>query len=54
MLDPHIADAREALLLCGMEILPIERYADIGRLESEALKRGYRDFEPSDHPRYRS
>jgi ABC-type phosphate/phosphonate transport system substrate-binding protein len=37
MLDPHLADARENLLLRGMEILPVERYAEIGRLETGAL-----------------
>lgn len=47
MLDPHLADAREDLLLRGIEVLPVERYAEIGRLESEALELGYRDFVPS-------
>jgi hypothetical protein len=54
MLDPHLAAAREDLLLRGMEVLPIERYAEIGRLESEALELGYRDSVSSDHSRYRS
>lgn len=51
MLDPHLADARGALLIGGMEVLPIERYGEIGRLESEALGLGYRDFEPPGHSR---
>jgi len=53
MLDPRLANAREDLLLGGMEVLPIERYAEIGRIESEARELGYRDFEPSGHSRYR-
>lgn len=47
MRDPTLAAARDDLLLRGMEILPVERYAEIGRLESEALELGYRDFVPS-------
>jgi hypothetical protein len=51
MLDPRLADAREDLLLGGMEVLPMARYAEIGRLETEALELGYRDFAPSGHSR---
>lgn len=47
MRDPTLAAARDDLLLRGMEILPVERYAEIGQLESEALELGYRDFVPS-------
>jgi ABC-type phosphate/phosphonate transport system substrate-binding protein len=53
MLDPRLADAREDLLLGGMEVLPMARYAEIGQLETKALELGYRDFEPSGHSRYR-
>jgi ABC-type phosphate/phosphonate transport system substrate-binding protein len=42
--DPRLAPAREALLLDGFEILPSERYAEIARLERDALERRYCDF----------
>jgi ABC-type phosphate/phosphonate transport system substrate-binding protein len=44
MQDPSLALAREALLLSGIEVLPVDRYHAIANMEADALGRGYRDF----------
>jgi ABC-type phosphate/phosphonate transport system substrate-binding protein len=44
MQDPSLALTREALLLGGVEVLPLNRYHEIGNMEADALERGYRDF----------
>jgi ABC-type phosphate/phosphonate transport system substrate-binding protein len=41
MKDPDLADAREALLLEGVEVLPEEAYRVIDEMESEARALGY-------------
>lgn len=44
--DPDLAAARAGLLLGGVEFLPVEDYTRIARIEVEAIRRGYRDFNP--------
>ena len=39
--DPDLAAARQALLLCGMEVLPLDGYDRILDLEQDAVTRGY-------------
>jgi ABC-type phosphate/phosphonate transport system substrate-binding protein len=41
MADPKLAEARDALLLCGVEVLPIAAYDRILEMEEEAVDRGY-------------
>jgi len=44
--DPDLAAARADLLFGGIEILPVEDYAQIAQIEVEATRLGYRDFDP--------
>ena len=46
MHDPDLAAPRADLLLGGIEILCVEDYAQIAQIEAEAMKLGYRDFDP--------
>jgi len=39
--DPDLAEARAALTLAGFEILPLEAYDVINRMEAEAIALGY-------------
>ncbi|MGH6893488.1 MAG: phosphate/phosphite/phosphonate ABC transporter substrate-binding protein [Dongiaceae bacterium] len=43
--DPDLAAARDALLLGGFEVLPVEGYGRMAQLETEATRLGYRDFD---------
>jgi ABC-type phosphate/phosphonate transport system substrate-binding protein len=42
--DPHLADAREALLLRDAVVLPLEAYGRITDLERQAAAQGYADL----------
>lgn len=42
--DPDLAVARADLLLSGIEVLPVDDYAWIARIEAEAMRLGYRDL----------
>ena len=39
--DPDLAEARTALALTGFEVLPLEAYDAIDRMEAEAIALGY-------------
>lgn len=39
--DPDLAEPRDALCLCGAEVLPIAEYGCIDRMEAEAIAHGY-------------
>ncbi|MGH6927121.1 MAG: phosphate/phosphite/phosphonate ABC transporter substrate-binding protein, partial [Dongiaceae bacterium] len=43
--DPDLATARADLLLRGIEILSVDDYAPIARIEVDATRLGYRDFD---------
>ncbi len=43
--DPDLAVARDALLLGGFEVLPVDGYERMAQLESEATRLGFRDFD---------
>ncbi|MGJ0622226.1 MAG: phosphate/phosphite/phosphonate ABC transporter substrate-binding protein [Methylocystis sp.] len=43
--DPDLATARADLLIDGAEVLSIEDYAQIARIEAEAMRIGYLDFD---------
>lgn len=43
--DPDLTGVHADLLLCGIEILPVDDYAQIARIEVEAKGLGYRDFD---------
>jgi ABC-type phosphate/phosphonate transport system substrate-binding protein len=42
--DPALANARSELLLIGFQVLDAHEYDQIGRVEEEAKRRGFRDF----------
>jgi ABC-type phosphate/phosphonate transport system substrate-binding protein len=44
MSDPGCADARSAMLLDGIDVLPTEAYGRIVEIEASALRRGYREL----------
>jgi len=44
MSDPGCADARSAMLLDGIDALPLEAYGRIVEIESSALRHGYREL----------
>lgn len=41
MADPNLADARDALLLSGIEVLPLSAYDPVHEMEVEAERQGY-------------
>ncbi len=44
MADPDCADARSAMLLDGINVLPLETYGRIVEIEASALRHGYREL----------
>jgi ABC-type phosphate/phosphonate transport system substrate-binding protein len=39
--DPHLAEIRDALLIAGLDVLPLERYACVTAMAADAARRNY-------------
>ncbi len=46
MYEPDLVSVRADLLIGGIDILPVEDYAQIARIEVDAMRLSYRDFDP--------